>query len=81
MLGPQQQSWLRETKNKKMSEYLEAFKQLKGKVVKINEQLGKELNIQSGQIPISIFNMIHNDLVIGIELFSYYKKLCFEGED
>ncbi|TFG78124.1 MAG: hypothetical protein E4H21_01115 [Thermodesulfobacteriales bacterium] len=58
-----------------MSEYLEAFKQLRGDAVKINEQLGKELNIQSDQIPISVFNMIHNDLVIGIELFSSYMKL------
>jgi len=58
-----------------MSDFLLAFRQLREKAVNINEQLVGELNIDSDQIPLSVFNMIHNNIVIGIELFFYYKRL------
>lgn len=52
--------------------YLESYIELREKIVRIQEDITSDLGIASHDNPSNVFSMIHNQIVVGIEIFSFY---------
>lgn len=55
-------------------DYSISYRLLKDKIVVIQDDIHKKLGIEPNNIPSTVFGMIHNHLLLGHEIFSFYDR-------